>query len=415
MVKNTLVKNTLAGITTSLAMVPEVVAFALLASVNPLVGLYAAVILGFVTAAFGGRPGLISGGAGSLAVVSVALVITHGAQYLFACIILMGFLQVLFGIFKLGRLIRYVTSAVMNGFVNGLALIIFFSQFRQIPSSGRELYVMSGLIAITILGVVVAPKITKHIPASLFGIVLVSVFVLYFGIPTKTVGDIASISGSLPTFAIPEVPMTLETLWIILPYSLILGAIGLIETLLTANLVDDFVHKHKPHHNTHPNKESVAQGAGNMLTGLFGGMGGCAMIGQTVINLEAGGFGRVAGIVSSLAVLCYILFASPVIEAIPIAALIGVMFVVCFHTFDWTTFTKSKDHIAITSIVMVVTVLTNLAYAVLIGIVISSAHNYFRRKTHEGKTLPRSDSPSLHEPHQPIAKADQIVRADVGP
>ncbi len=376
-----MIRNILAGITTSLAMVPEVVAFALLASVNPLVGLYAAVILGFITAAFGGRPGLISGGAGSLAVVSVALVVTHGVQYLFACIILMGFLQVLFGIFKLGRLIRYVTPAVMNGFVNGLALIIFFSQFRQIPSSGTDLFVMAGLIAITILGVVVAPRITKQIPAGLFGIVLVSAFVLCLGIPTKTVGDIASISGTLPTFAMPEVPMTLETLWIILPYSLILGAIGLIETLLTANLVDDFVHQHKPHRHTRPNKESVAQGAGNMLTGLFGGMGGCAMIGQTVINLEAGGFQRVAGIVASLAILCYILFASPIIEAIPIAALIGIMFVVCFHTFDWMTFTKSKEHMAITSIVMIATILTNLAFAVLIGIAISSAGNYYLRKT----------------------------------
>ena len=375
-----IVRNTLAGITTSLAMVPEVVAFALLATVNPLVGLYAAVILGFVTAAFGGRPGLISGGAGSLAVVSVALVVSHGIQYLFACIILMGFFQVLFGLFKLGKLIRYVTPAVMNGFVNGLALIIFLSQFRQVPSAGKELYIMLGLIAVTVFGVVIAPRITKKIPASLFGIVLVSVLVLGFGIPTKTVGDIAGISGSLPAFALPEVPMTLKTLWIILPYSLILGAIGLIETLLTANLVDDFVHAHKPHHNTHPNKESMAQGIGNMLTGLFGGMGGCAMIGQTVINLEAGGFSRLAGIVSSLAVLCYILFASLVIEAIPIAALIGVMFVVCFHTFDWKTFTKSKDHMAIALVVMIATVLTNLAYAVLIGIAISTAYQYCLRK-----------------------------------
>ena len=372
-------RNTLAGITTSLAMVPEVVAFALLAKVNPLVGLYAAVILGFVTAAFGGRPGLISGGAGSLAVVSVALVVTHGVQYLFACIILMGFLQMLFGIFKMGKLIRYVTPAVMNGFVNGLALIIFFSQFGQIPSSGRGLYIMLGLIAITVFGVVIASRITKQIPASLFGIILVSVVVLLFGIPTKTVGDIATISGSLPAFAIPAVPMTFETLWIILPYSLILGAIGLIETLLTANLVDDFVHEHKPIHSTHPNKESLAQGAGNTVTGLFGGMGGCAMIGQTVINLEAGGFQRLAGIVSSLAILCYILFGSPIIEAIPIAALIGVMFVVCFHTFDWKTFAKSKEHVTITLIVMAATVVTNLAFAVLIGIVIGSANNYYVR------------------------------------
>lgn len=375
-------RNTLAGITTSLAMVPEVVAFALLATVNPLVGLYAAVILGFVTAAFGGRPGLISGGAGSLAVVSVALVVTHGVQYLFASIILMGFLQALFGVFKLGKLIRYVTPAVMNGFVNGLALIIFLAQFRQIPSAGRELYVMSGLIVITVFGVVLAPKITKQIPSSLFGIVLISVIVVCLGIPTKTVGDIAGISGSLPTFSIPQVPIVFETFWIILPYSLLLGTIGLIETLLTANLVDDFVRQHKPQHNTHPNQESLAQGIGNMLTGLFGGMGGCAMIGQTVINLGAGGFQRMSGIVSSLSILCYILFASPVIEAIPIAALIGVMFVVCFHTFDWQTFTKSKDHIAITLIVMIATVMTNLAFAVFIGIATNAAYNYYlTRKT----------------------------------
>lgn len=374
-----IVRNSLAGITTSLAMVPEVVAFALLATVNPLVGLYAAVILGFITAAFGGRPGLISGGAGSLAVVSVALVVSHGVQYLFACIVLMGVLQILFGVLKLGRLIKLVSPAVMNGFVNGLALIIFFAQVKQIPSNPVEMQTMLGLIGLTVAGVLVAPKITKHIPASLFGILFVSVIVAFFGISTITVGDISSISGSLPVFAIPEVPMTLETLWIILPYSLILGAIGLIETLLTANLVDDFVHQHKPNHKTHPNKESIAQGAGNILTGLFGGMGGCAMIGQTVINLEAGGFHRLAGIVSSLAILSYILFASPIIEAIPIAALIGVMFVVCYHTFDWKTFSKPKDHVALTVIVMALTVFTNLAYAVIIGIALDIVYKKWKK------------------------------------
>ncbi len=355
-------------------MVPEVVAFALLATVNPVVGLYAAVILGFVTAAFGGRPGLISGGAGSLAVVSVALVVSHGVQYLFACIILMGFLQVLFGLCRLGGLIRYVTPAVMNGFVNGLALIIFLSQFGQMPNSGRELYIMLALIAVTVCGVVAAPRITRQIPASLCGIVLVSLIVWMFGIPTRTVGDIAGIAGTWPAFSIPVVPMTLETLWIVLPYSVILGTIGLIETLLTANLVDDYVHRHKPHHHTHPNQESMAQGIGNVLTGLFGGMGGCAMIGQTIINLEAGGFHRLAGIVSALAILCYILFASAVIEAIPVAALVGVMFVVCFHTFDWKTLSKGRDHIAITAIVMVATVVTNLAIAVLLGIAVNWAY-----------------------------------------
>jgi len=381
-------RNTLAGITTSLAMVPEVVAFALLAHVNPLVGLYASVVLGLVTALFGGRPGLISGGAGSLAVVSVALVVTHGVEYLFACIVLMGIIQFAFGAFKLGRLIKLVSPSVMTGFVNGLALVIFLAQFHQLKVDdawlqGQALINMIGLIAITVFGVYVAPKITRHIPASLFGIVLVTVFVLIFGIETRTVGDIAHISGALPSFNIPNVPMTLETLWIVLPYSLILAAVGLIETLLTANLVDEYVHKDKPNHKTHPNKESMAQGAGNVLTGLFGGMGGCAMIGQTVINLEAGGFHRLAGVVQALAILCYIIFASALIEAIPLAALVGVMFVVCYHTFDWTSFkfgSKPKEDMAIVLIVTVTTVLLNLAYAVILGVILTSMLKYFKER-----------------------------------
>jgi len=380
------VRNTLAGITTSLAMVPEVVAFAILAHVNPLVGLYAAVVLGLVTAIFGGRPGLISGGAGSLAVVSVALVVTHGVEYLFACIILMGAIQFAFGAFKLGRLIKLVSPSVMTGFVNGLALVIFMAQFHQLRVDdvwleGQALVSMLGLIAVTVFGVYVAPKITRLIPASLFGILLVTVLVLVFGIDTRTVGDIANISGALPSFHIPNVPMTLETLWIVLPYSLILAAVGLIETLLTANLVDDYVHKHKPNHKTHPNKESMAQGAGNVLTGFFGGMGGCAMIGQTVINLEAGGFHRLAGVVQALAILAYIVFASALIEAIPLAALVGVMFVVCYHTFDWSSFkfgSKPRIDTAIMLTVTVATVMFNLAYAVILGVVLTMAIEYVK-------------------------------------
>ena len=376
-------RNTLAGITTSLAMVPEVVAFAILAHVNPLVGLYAAVVLGLVTAIFGGRPGLISGGAGSLAVVSVALVVTHGVEYLFACIILMGVIQFLFGAFRLGKLIKLVSPSVMTGFVNGLALVIFLAQFHQLEGLvGQGLINMIGLIAVTVFGVYVAPKVTRHIPASLFGIVLVTAVVLVFGIDTKTVGSIAHISGSLPTWNIPNVPFTLETLWIILPYSLILAAVGLIETLLTANLVDDYVHEHKPNHKTHPNKESMAQGAGNVLTGFFGGMGGCAMIGQTVINLEAGGFHRLAGVVQALCVLAYIVFASAVIEAIPLAALVGVMFVVCYHTFDWTSFKiadKPKQDVAIIIIVTAATVVFNLAYAVIFGVLLTTLLQYSKK------------------------------------
>ena len=374
-------RNTLAGITTSLAMVPEVVAFALLAHVNPLVGLYAAVILGLVTAVFGGRPGLISGGAGSLAVVSVALVVTHGVEYLFACIVLMGAIQFAFGAFKLGKLIKLVSPSVMTGFVNGLALVIFMAQFHQIPFEGFALYSMLGLIIITVIGVAIAPMITRHIPGSLFGIILVTVVVYVFGITTKTVGDIAHISGAMPTFHLPDVPMTLETLWIVLPYSLILAAVGLIETLLTANLVDKTIGGVNQ-----PNKESMAQGAGNVLTGLFGGMGGCAMIGQTVINLEAGGHHRLAGVVEALAILAYIVFASFVIESIPIAALIGVMCVVCYHTFDWSSLNfkgKPREDILIMLIVTSATVVFNLAYAVLLGVLITTMLQYIKNRKYE--------------------------------
>jgi sulfate permease, SulP family len=385
MTAKAITRNTLAGITTSLAMVPEVVAFALLAHVNPLVGLYAAVVLGLVTALFGGRPGLISGGAGSLAVVSVALVVTHGVEYLFACIILMGIIQFAFGAFKLGKLIKLVSPSVMTGFVNGLALVIFLAQFHQLKVDeawlqGQALVNMIGLIAVTVFGVYVAPKITRHIPASLFGIILVTMFVLVFRIETRTVGDIAHISGAMPSLHIPLVPWTLETLWIVLPYSLILAAVGLIETLLTANLVDDFVHKHKSNHKTQPNKESMAQGAGNVLTGLFGGMGGCAMIGQTVINLEAGGFQRLSGVIQALCVLAYIVFASALIEAIPLAALVGVMFVVCYHTFDWKSFKfydKPKQDVVIMLIVTASTVIFNLAYAVILGVLLTLVINQF--------------------------------------
>jgi SulP family sulfate permease len=389
---NTAIKNTLAGVTTSLAMVPEVVAFALLAHVNPLVGLYSAFILGLVTSVFGGRPGLISGGAGSLAVVSVALVVTHGVEYLFACIILMGIIQFAFGYFKLGKLIKLVSPAVMTGFVNGLALVIFLAQFHQLRPDdawlqGQILYNTIGLILLTVLAVYVTPKITRRIPASLIGILIASGVALVFNLDVQYVKDIASVSGALPEFNIPMVPFTWETLAIITPYAFILAAIGLIETLLTANLVDDFVHNHKPNHKTHPNKESMAQGAGNVLTGFFGGMGGCAMIGQTVINLEAGGFHRLAGIVQSLCILAYILFASVVIENIPLAALIGVMFVVCYHTFDWKSLKltgKSKEDIIIITSVTILTVILNLAYAVLIGIIITSMMHYWKHI--EGKT-----------------------------
>lgn len=385
---NQILKNTLAGVTTSLAMVPEVVAFALLAHVSPTVGLYAAVILGLVTALFGGRPGLISGGAGSLAVVSVALVISHGVQYLFACIVLMGVLQILFGAFKLGNLIKLVSPPVMTGFVNGLALIIFTAQFHQLQVSGQwitgqVLYTMLGLIALTVGLVVMAPKITKEIPSSLFAIAIVTGVVILFGIDTRVVKDVAAVSGSLPSFNWPEVPYTWETLKIIAPYSFILGGIGLIETLLTANLVDTHKENPNPAIKTQPNKESIAQGTGNILTGLFGGMGGCAMIGQTVINLEAGGWGRLAGVIQALSILAYIVFASVVIENIPLAALVGVMCVVCYHTFHWPSIKTINEDSLVIFIVTASTFAFNLAYAVFIGIIITALTHYWHTVKHK--------------------------------
>lgn len=381
----------MAGITTSLAMVPEVVAFALLAHVNPLVGLYAAFIVGLISAAFGGRPGLISGGAGSLAVVSASLVLSHGVQYLFACIILMGFLQISFGLARLGKLIKFVTPPVMTGFVNGLALLIFTAQFHQFKIDGKwmqeqELLIMALLIGLTVLVTIISPKIIKFLPGSLLGIVAATLLVKFFDIKTKLVGDLSQISGALPTFSFPNVPISWETFFIIAPYSVILAAIGLIETLLTANLVDEFVTNHHPTHSTHPNKESVAQGVGNVLTGFFGGMGGCAMIGQTVINLEAGGFLRLAGIIQSMSILAYILFAGFIIEAIPIAALIGVMFVVCYHTFDWQSLRpnqQSIDNLLIMASVTVLTFITNLAYSVIIGIALSQFILYYKKTSNE--------------------------------
>lgn len=363
-----MIRNVLAGVTTSLAMVPEVVAFALLAQVNPLVGLYAAFIVGIVSAAFGGRPGLISGGAGSLAVVSVALVISHGVECLFACVVLMGLLQMTFAALKMGKMIKLVSPPVMQGFVNGLAIVIFMAQLKNLPAGGAELYVMVALVVATIVGVLWSP--IKSIPASLFGLIPVTLLVAFGGVETKTVGDIAHIAGSLPSFHIPEVPLTMETFWIVLPYSVLLAGIGLLETLLTADMVGE----------THHNKESMAQGVGNLLTGFFGGMGGCAMIGQTVINQKSGGTTRVSGIVQALCILLYIVVASSIIESIPIAALIGVMIVVCFHTFDWKslqTLTTTPKSGIIMVVVTVATVYFNLAIAVVIGVMVSALVHYW--------------------------------------
>ncbi|WP_263384723.1 SulP family inorganic anion transporter [Granulicella arctica] len=371
----------LAGLTAALSLVPEVVGFALVAHVNPLTGLYAAFIICLVAAIWGGRPGMISGAAGSMAVVSAGLVVQHGVQYLFATIVLTGILQMAFAWFRLGKLIRMVPHAVMLGFVNGLAIVIASAQVQHFyvrAADGRrglmapgKLLVMLGLIALTIAVTVLLPKVTKAFPSALAGILAVSGLAFALGIKTRTVGDLASIHGTLPHFHLPEVPYTLETLRIIVPYALILATIGLVETLLTLNLIDEMTDTRG-----RPNRESMAQGVGNFVGALFGGMGGCAMIGQSMINLNAGGRRRLSGIAAGGFLLSFILVGSRLIERIPLAALVGVMFVVAAETFNWKSLRGMarvpKHDTLVMLTVTVVTVFTNLAVAVVAGIVIAA-------------------------------------------
>lgn len=372
----------LSGLTVALALVPEAVAFSFVAGVKPLIGLYAAFIVCFITAVFGGRPGMISGATGALAVVMVSLVSSHGVEYLFACVILMGIFQVIMGAFKLGKFIRLVPEPVIYGFVNGLAIVIFLAQFEQfkVPATnevgyewitGQALYLMMGLIFLTMLIIHFLPKLTKAIPSSLAAIIIVSTIVILGELPTKTVGDLASIKGSFPSFSIPNIPFTFEALKVILPYSLILAGIGLIESLLTLTLVDELTETRGS-----GNKECIAQGAANIVTGFFGGMGGCAMIGQSIININSGARTRWSGVTAASFLLFFILFASSYIEKIPVACLIGVMFMVCIGTFEWTSFKIlrkiPKSDAFVLVLVSVMTVIFDLAIAVLAGVIASA-------------------------------------------
>jgi len=368
--------NLLSGLTVALALVPEAIAFALVAHVSPLTGLYAAVLVSFITSAFGGRPGMISGAAGALAVVMVALVVQHGVQYLFAAIVLMGVLQILFALARLGKFIRMVPHPVMLGFVNGLAIVIFVAQFEHFKTggmwmSGPQLWTMLGLVALTMAIIYVTPRITKAVPATLVGILVVALLAHFLHIDTRTVGELGSIAGGLPSFHVPDVPFNLETLRIVFPYSLVLAGVGLIETLLTLTLIDEITDTRGQ-----PNRESLAQGAANVVTALFGGMGGCAMIGQSMINVGNGATGRLSGIAASLFLLSFILFGSSVIEQIPLAALIGVMFVVCEKTFEWGTFRLfgkvPRADALVVVLVAGVTLAFNLATAVVVGVIVSA-------------------------------------------
>jgi SulP family sulfate permease len=369
----------LSGLTVALALVPEAIAFAFIAGLSPLTGLYAAFSIGLITSLFGGRPGMISGATGAVAVVIVALAKSHGAEYIFATVVLAGIIQLVAGGLRLGKFIRLVPHPVMFGFVNGLAIVIFMSQLAQFKVRGTEewlsgtpLLIMLGLVALTMLIIWGLPKLTKIVPASLAAILTVFGIVTIFNINTSTVGDIASIKGGFPPFHIPNVPFTLETLLIILPYACIVAGVGLIESLLTLNLVDELTETKGS-----STKEALAQGLANVVTGFFSGMGGCAMIGQSLINISNGARARISGVVASVMLLVFVMFGSELIEKMPMAALTGLMIMVAIGTFEWVSIRiinkMPKHDIFVGMLVAVITVLLhNLALAVLIGVIISA-------------------------------------------
>ncbi|OZB37379.1 MAG: sodium-independent anion transporter [Halothiobacillus sp. 14-56-357] len=379
-------QDVLSGLTVALALVPEALAFALIAHLNPLMGLYGAFIMVLASAIFGGRPGMISGATGATAVVIVGLVVTHGVEYLLAALILMGVIQILVGAFRLGKYIRIVPYPVFLGFVNGLAIVIFLAQLPHFKEKGADgqmhwivgqpLWIMLGLVVLTMLISHFFPKITRAFPAALMAIIvttLISIGLVNLSpvFDTKTVGDLATIAGGLPSFHIPDFPLTWDAFMTVLPFSVVLAGVGLIESLLTLQLVDDLTETRGQ-----PNRECVAQGIGNATCGFFGGMGGCAMVGQTMINVESGGRGRLSGIAAGLFLVLFILFLSPLIEQIPIATLVGIMFMVVIGTFEWGSinlFGKvPKQDIFVGLLVAAVTVFTDLAVAVITGVIVSA-------------------------------------------
>lgn len=406
--------DVLSGLTVALALVPEAVAFAFVAGVEPLVGLYAAFMVGLITSLIGGRPGMISGATGALAVVMVALVAEHGVEYLFATVVLMGVLQIGAGLLKLGKFIRMVPYPVMLGFVNGLAIVIFLAQLPQFKvkdaggalvwMQGEQLYLMLGLVAATMAIMYFLPKITRAVPAGLVAIVVISAVVILGDLGTKTVGDIASIKGDLPSFHSPfsSVPLNFETLYIILPYAVILAAIGLIESLLTMSVIDEMTETRGQ-----GNRVCIGQGTSNVVTGFFGGMGGCAMIGQSMINISSGGLRNLSGISAALFLLCFILFASQWIEMIPVAALVGIMFMVVIGTFEWGSFNLlnkiPREDSFVGILVAVVTVFTDLAIAVIVGVIASALVFAWKHARHiYAETSLTEDGSKVYVVHGPL-------------
>ena len=397
----------LSGLTVAFALVPEAVAFAFVAGVNPLVGLYGAFLMGLVTSLFGGRPGMISGATGSTAVVMVSLVAEHGVEYLFAAVFLSGLFQIAFGALRFGKYIRMVPYPVMLGFVNGLAIVIFLAQLDHFKAlgpdgslhwlSGAPLGVMLGLIGLTMTIMFMLPRLTRAVPAGLAAIVTISLIVIFGGVDTKTVGDIADISGGFPAFHIPDIPFTLGTLWIVLPYAFILAGVGLIESLLTMSVVDEMTETRGQ-----GNRVSMGQGLANSINGLFGGMGGCAMIGQTMINVSSGGLRNLSGIAAALFLLSFIMFASDLISMVPVAALVGIMFMVVIGTFEWGSFNLLKkiprEDSFVGILVAVVTVFTDLATAVIIGVIATALVFSWKQAKH------------IYAPYEDQADGSRIYR-----
>lgn len=423
----------LSGLTVALALVPEAVAFALIAGVSPLTGLYAAFMIGLITSILGGRPGMISGATGAIAVVVVALVHQHGVEYLFPAVVLMGIIQVAVGIGRLGKLIRLVPHPVMLGFVNGLAIVIFMAQLESFTlpvdvvdeagnfvghssqwMTGMPLAIMLILVALTMAIIHFLPKFTRAVPSSLAAIVTVSLIAAFglpmIGLDTRTVYDLAgSIKGGFPPFEFPVAPMTwstlltFETLKIIFPYSAIMAGVGLIESLMTMSLIDEITDTRG-----RGNRECIGQGVANIATGMFGGMGGCAMIGQSLINVNSGGRRRASGIAAALFLLAFIMFLSPLIERIPMAALVGVMFMVVIGTFEWASLrmwrkVPNSDILVMLVVTLVTVFLHNLALAVLVGVIIAALVFAWQQAVHLGADIKIDDNGTkIYQLHGPL-------------
>lgn len=359
----------LAGITVALALIPEAIAFSIIAGVDPMVGLYASFCIAVIISIVGGRPGMISAATGAMAVLMVTLVKDHGIEYLFAATVLTGIIQIIIGVLKLGRFITFVPHSVIIGFVNALAIIIFMTQLVQFEGQG---WLMYALVAATLVIIYGLPRITKAVPSALVAIIIITCVTVFGGLQVNTVGDMGEIARQLPVFHIANVPFTWETLMVILPTSLALAVVGLLESLLTATIVDEATGT-----KSDKNKEARGQGIANTITGFFGGMAGCAMIGQSVINVKSGGRGRLSAMVAGVFLLFLIMVLGDVVTKIPMAALVGVMIMVSVGTFDWRSILDVRRIPVSDTIVMVTTVAIviythNLALGVLVGVIMSA-------------------------------------------